>query len=60
MPPFIPKKKKSEKNDTSKVSAKKSTKKIGGTQKKIDIASSRGYTTRDILRYDHDKCPCFD
>ena len=40
--------------------AKKATKKIGGTQKKINITSSRGYTTREILRYDHDGCPCFD
>ena len=53
MPPFIPKNK-SEKNDTSRVSAKKATKKIGGAQKKIDIASSRGYITKGILRYDHD------
>ena len=59
MPPFRPKNK-SEKNDNSRVSGKKATKKIRGAQKKIDIASSRSYTTREILRYDHDECPCFD
>ena len=32
---------------------KKAIKKISGTQMKIDVASSQGYTTRDILRYDH-------
>ena len=40
--------------------SKKVTKKIGGSQKKIDIASSQGYTIRNILHYDHDECPCFD
>ena len=35
MPPFIPKNK-SEKNDTSKISAIKATKKIGGAQKKTE------------------------
>ena len=39
---------------------KKATTKIGEAQKKIDAASSRGYTTRDILRCDHNECPCFD
>ena len=51
-------------NDTSRVSAKKVIQKIGGAQKKIDIASSQGYATREILLYDHDEClnvecPCF-
>ena len=59
MPLFIAKKK-FEKNETSRVSAKKETKKIGGARGKIHIASSRGYATREILRYGHDKCPCFD
>ena len=43
-------------NDTSKVPIKKEIKKIGGVQKKIDIASFQGYATREILRYDHDEC----
>ena len=51
-------------NDTSRVSAKKVIQKIGGAQKKIDIASSQGYATRETLLYDHDEClnvecPCF-
>ena len=45
MAPFIPKTK-FEKNDTSKVSAKKATKKIGGAQKQIEIGSSQGYFTK--------------
>ena len=45
---FIPKGK-SENNDTNRVSAKRATKKIGGAKKKIDIASSRGYTTRVMI-----------
>ena len=36
------------------------TKKIGGVQKKIDIALSRGYKNRKILGYDLDECTCFD
>ena len=59
MPPFIPKNT-TEKKDTSRVSAKKATKKIGEAQKKIDIARSRGYSTREILQYDHVEYPCFD
>ena len=43
-------------NDTSRVAAKKAIRKISGAQKKIDIASSQGYATREILRYDHDEC----
>ena len=59
VPPFIPKNT-TEKKDTSRVSAKKATKKIGEAQKKIDIARSRGYSTREILQYDHVEYPCFD
>ena len=59
MPPFIPKNT-TEKKDTSRISAKKATKKIGEAQKKIDIARSRGYSTREILQYDHVEYPCFD
>ena len=59
MPPFIPKNT-TEKKDTSRVSAKKATKKIGEAQKKIDIARSRGYSTREILQYDYVEYPCFD
>ena len=59
MPPFIPKNT-TEKKDTSRVSAKKATKKIGEAQKKIDIACSRGYSTREILQYDHVEYPCFN
>ena len=40
MPPFTPKKK-SEKNDNTRVSVKEATRKIGGVQKKIDIRSSK-------------------
>ena len=49
-------------NDTSRVSAKKAIKKIGGAQKKIDIASSQHYATREILWYDkmNVECPYFD
>ena len=47
---------KSEKSDISRVSAKKATKKAGA----IDIASSQGCTTVEVLWYDHDKCPYFD
>ena len=43
-------------NDTSRVTTKKAIEKIGGAQKKIDIASSQVYATREILRYDHDEC----
>ena len=43
-------------NDTSGVSAKKAIKKLGGAQKKTDMANSQGYATREILRYDHDEC----
>ena len=43
-------------NDISRVAAKKVIRKISGAQKKIDIAGSRGYATREILRYDHDEC----
>ena len=43
-------------NDTSGVSAKKAIKKIGGAQKKTDMTNSQGYATREMLRYDHDKC----
>ena len=39
---------------------KKATKKIGEAQKKIDIARSRGYSTREILQYDHVEYPCFN
>ena len=39
---------------------KKATKKIGEAQKKIDIARSRGYSTREILQYDHVEYPCLD
>ena len=60
MPPFIPKKNKPKKTDNIRVSANEATKKIGGAQKKIDIGRARGYTTRKILRCDHDECPCFD
>ena len=42
------------------VSAKKATKKIGEAQKKIDIARSRGNSTREILHYDHVEYPSFD
>ena len=59
VPPFIPKNT-TEKKDTSRVSAKKATKKIGEAQKKIDIARSRGYSTREILQYDHVEYPCLD
>ena len=59
VPPFIPKNT-TEKKDTSRVSAKKATKKIGEAQKKIDIARSRGYSTREILQYDHVEYPCFN
>ena len=59
VPPFIPKNT-TEKKDTSRVSAKKATKKIGESQKKIDIARSRGYSTREILQYDHVEYLCFD
>ena len=59
MPPFIPKNT-TEKKDTSRISAKKATKKIGEAQKKIDIARSRGYSTREILQYDYVEYPCFD
>ena len=59
MPPFIPKNT-TEKKDTSRISAKKATKKIGMAQKKIDIARSRGYSTREILQYDHAEYPCFN
>ena len=52
VPPFIPKNT-TEKKDTSRVSAKKAT-------KKIDIARSRGYSTREILQYDHVEYPCFN
>ena len=38
MPPFIPKTNPERMNDTIRVSAKKVIKKIGGAQKKIDIA----------------------
>ena len=49
MPPFIPKNK-NEKKDTSSISAKKATKKIGAAQKKTDIeACSWGYITWEIL-----------
>ena len=49
-------------NDISRVSAKKAIKKIGGAQKKIDIASSQHYATREILWYDkmNVECPYFD
>ena len=43
-------------NNTSRVSTKKAIKKIGRAQIKTDIASSQGYSTREILRYDHDEC----
>ena len=43
-------------NDTGRDSAKKVIKKIGGAQKEIDIASSHGYATREILQYDPDEC----
>ena len=33
-------------NDTGRVSARKAIKKIGGAQKKVDIASSQHYATR--------------
>ena len=58
MPPFI-RESTTEKKDTSRVSAKKATKKISEAQK-IDIARSRGYSTREILQYDHAEYPCFD
>ena len=58
--PFCIPKSKSENNDTSRVSAKRANKKIGGAKKKIDITRSRGYTTIEMLLYDHDECPCFD
>ena len=59
MPPFIPKNT-TEKKDTSRISVKKATKKIGEAQKKIDIARSRGYSTREILQYDHVEYPPFN
>ena len=59
VPPFI-RESTTEKKDTSRVSAKKATKKISEAQKKIDIARSRGYSTREILQYDHAEYPCFD
>ena len=59
MPTFIPKNT-AEKKDTSRVPAKKATKKIGEVQKKIDIARSRGYNTGEILQYDHVEYLCFD
>ena len=54
------KKNTTEKKDTSRVSAKKATKKTGELKKKIDIACSRGYNTRKILQYDLAEYPCFD
>ena len=59
MHPFIPKNT-TKKKGTSRVSAKRATKKIGKAKKKIDIARSRGYSTREILQYDHVEYPCFD
>ena len=59
MPPFI-QENTTEKKDTSRVPVKKATKKIGEAQKKIDIARSRGYSTREMLQYDHVEYPCFD
>ena len=59
MPPFILKNT-TENKDTSRVSAKKANKKIGEAQKKNDIARSWGYSTREILLYDHIEYPCFD
>ena len=59
MPPFILKNT-TEKKDTSRVSAKKAIKKIGEAQQKIDMARSQGYSTREILQYDHIECPRFD
>ena len=59
MPPYIPENT-TEKKDTGSVPAKKATKKIGEAQKKIDIERSRGYSTREILQYDHVEYPCFD
>ena len=47
MSPFIPKWK-FEKKYTSTVSAKKENKKAGAALKKTDLASSRGYTIREI------------
>ena len=41
-------------NDTSRDSAKKQIRKIGGAQKEIDIGSSQGYAIREILWYDRD------
>ena len=52
MPSFISKTNLIRMNDTSRVAAEKAIKKIGAAQKKIDIASSQGYATREILRYD--------
>ena len=59
MPPFIPKNT-TKKKGTNRVSAKNATKKIGKAKKKIDIARSRGYSTSEILQYDHVEYPCFD
>ena len=59
MPPFILKNT-TENKDTSRVSAKKASTKIGEAQKKIDIARSPGYITREILYYDLIEYSCFD
>ena len=59
VPPFIPKNT-TEKKDTGRVPAEKAIKKIGEAQKKIDKARCRGYSTREILQYDHVEYPCFD
>ena len=59
VPPFIPKNT-TEKKDTGRVPAEKAIKKIGEAQKKIDKARCRGYSTREILQYDHVEYPCFN
>ena len=41
-------------------SSKTVAKSFGEAQKKIDIASARGCTRKEILQYDHIECPLFE